>query len=160
MNKINAALILFPIVGSIFTVCGGVNAAPDNRIEEAVIPVEVNAVLPVFARKPFSADEVEVIAQTLAGECYDDKLTDKRRVAEVIVNRASDGRFGETVVEVVTARGQFYGYWKRNRPVSESDVQIAEETLHNWYANDCKALSEYLFFRAGPNRENAFRVEY
>lgn len=110
--------------------------------------------------KPFSDEEVEAIVRTLAGECYDDKMADKRKVAEVIVNRVSDGGFGENVIDVVTAEGQFAGYWNQSRPISESDIQIAEETLTDWYANDCKALSEYLFFCSGPNRENVFRSEY
>ena len=110
--------------------------------------------------KMFSDEEVEAIVRTLAGECYDDKMADKRKVVEVIVNRVSDGGFGENVIDVVTAKGQFAGYWNQSRQVSESDIQIAEEILDKWYANDCKALSDYLFFRAGPNRENVFRVKY
>ncbi len=114
---------------------------------------------PAVNEKQFSDEEVDIIAQTLAGECYDDKLEDKRNVAKVIVNRVSNG-FGKNVIEVVTAPRQFCGYWKQSRPVSESDIQIAYEVLNDWYANDCKALSEYLFFCAGPNRENVFRSRY
>ena len=110
--------------------------------------------------KMFSEEEVQAITRTLAGECYDDKLEDKQKVVEVILNRVSNEKFGKTVLEVVTAKGQFGGYWKQSRPISESNIQIAEETLERWYANDCKALSDYLFFRAGPNRENVFRVKY
>ena len=123
----------------------------EERPEITIEPLE---------EKPFSDEEVEAIARTLAGECYDDKMSDKRKVAEVILNRVSDGGFGENVIDVVTAKGQFAGYWNQSRPVSESDIQIAEETLTDWYANDCKALSEYLFFCSGPNRENVFRSEY
>jgi hypothetical protein len=87
-------------------------------------------------------------------------LEDKRRVAEVVVNRVSDGRFGESIIEVLTAPRQFNGYWKQVRSISESDFQIAKEVLQDWRTNDCEALSEYLFFCAGPNRENVFRAEY
>lgn len=110
--------------------------------------------------KMFSDEEVEAIVRTLVGECYDDKLEDKKKVVEVILNRVSNEKFEKTVLEVVSAKGQFAGYWNQSRPVSESDIQIAEEILDKWYANDCKALSDYLFFRAGPNRENVFRVKY
>jgi hypothetical protein len=123
--------------------------------EPAIIAEE-----PPAEEPPFSDEEVEAITQTLSGECYDDKLADKRRVVEVIVNRVSDGGFGDGVVEVVTARRQFRGYWNPSRPVSESDVLIAKKTLRDWYANDCQALSEYLFFSKGPNRENVFRAKY
>lgn len=126
--------------------------------EEVVIkPVVIK---PVVKEKPFSDEEVKSIVKVLVGECYDDKLADKRKVAEVIVNRLSDGRFGGNIIEIVTAPGQFCGYWKQSRPVSESDIQIAEETLTDWYMNNCKSLSTYLFFCSGPNRENIFRSEY
>ena len=62
--------------------------------------------------------------------------------------------------DFLTQKGQFCGYWKQSRSISESDIQIAEETLDKWYANDCKLLSDYLFFCAGPNREHLFRVKY
>ena len=100
------------------------------------------------------------IARTLSGECYEDKTQDKRLVAEVIVNRVSAGHFGDTVIDVVTSPYQFVGYWNPSRKISENDMQIATETLRDWYANDCNALSEWLYFTAGDNRENNFRTEY
>lgn len=130
------------------TIAPMVTVAPIEHTEESV---EV---------KMFSDEEVQAIARTLSGECYDDKLEDKQKVVEVILNRVSNDKFGKTVLEVVSAKGQFGGYWKQSRPISGSDIQIAEETLDRWYANDCKALSDYLFFCSGPNRENIFRVNY
>lgn len=103
---------------------------------------------------------MEAIARVLSGECYDDKPNDKRLVAEVILNRASDGYWGSTVIEVVTAKGQFHGYWNPSRSITDNDREIATQTLQDWYNNDCAALSEYLFFEAGPNRENVFRSTY
>lgn len=110
--------------------------------------------------EPFLEEEITAITKTLAGECFDDKINDKRLVVEVILNRVSNGGFGESVLDVVSAKNQFEGYWKQSRPISDSDIQIAEDTLREWYNNDCKKLSEYLFFCAGPNRENSFRVDY
>ena len=115
---------------------------------------------PTATPDPWTAEEVEAIARTLSGECYDDKLEDKRLVAEVILNRVSDGWWGDTVIEVVTAKGQFHSYWNPSRNISETDREIAVQALHDWYANDCAALSEYLFFEAGPNRENTFRKTF
>lgn len=112
------------------------------------------------AQTPWTEEEVLAIAKTLAGECYEDKTQDKRLVAEVIVNRVSAGHFGDTVIDVVTSPYQFVGYWNPSREISESDMQIATETLRDWYANDCAALSEWLYFTAGDNRENNFRTEY
>ena len=165
MRKLNKVIIVSLSVVFIFMACSNI---PINETDtgEIMISKPITSVktpeitIEPLEEKPFSDEEVEAIVRTLAGECYDDKMADKRKVVEVIVNRVSDGGFGENVIDVVTAKGQFAGYWNQSRPVSESDIQIAEETLTDWYANDCKALSEYLFFSSGPNRENVFRSEY
>lgn len=105
----------------------------------------------------WSEEDLQAMALTLAGECYDDKEDDKRKVCEVILNRVSDGHFGgTTVIEIASAENQFNGYWHQSRPVSENDLAIAEQTLNDWYDNGCEPLSEYLYFSAGDNRENSF----
>lgn len=109
---------------------------------------------------PWTPDELWIIALTLAGECYDDKENDKRLVCEVILNRVSDGRFGDTIYDVLSAENQFDGYWHQSRPVSDNDLDVAIQALTDWYANDCKPLSKYLFFTAGENRENVFRETF
>lgn len=109
---------------------------------------------------PWTQDELDALALTLSGECYDHKAEDKRRVCEVILNRVSAGNFGSSVLEVVSAENQFNGYWTQSRPVSLNDYEIAEQALRDWYGNGREALSEYLFFSAGDNFENQFREEY
>lgn len=127
---------------------------------EALPTTEPLPAEPVPVPDPWTKEDVEAIARTLSGECYEDKPQDKRLVAEVILNRVSDGRWGETVIEVITAKSQFHGYWRQSRDISDNDREIATQALRDWYANDCAALSEYLFFEAGPNRENIFRNTY
>ena len=109
---------------------------------------------------PWTDEELYSLALTLAGECYDHKTQDKRQVCEVVLNRVSDGRFGGSIMKVLTAKNQFAGYWAQSRPVSENDYEVAEQALRDWYDGGCKALSEYLFFCAGDNLENEFRREY
>jgi hypothetical protein len=106
---------------------------------------------------PWTDDDVQAIARVLSGECYDDKTADKRRVAEVILNRVSTGHWGGTVIEVVTAKGQFVGYWHQHRAITDNDIEVAEGALRDWYAGGCEALSSYLYFSSGGNRENVFR---
>lgn len=115
---------------------------------------------PIPTPDPWTAEDVEAIARVLSGECYEDKPHDKRLVAEVILNRVSNERWGDTVIEVVTQKSQFHGYWNPSRGISDNDREIAAQALRDWYANDCAALSKYLFFEAGPNRENVFRENY
>jgi len=109
---------------------------------------------------PWTDEDVNDLALTLAGECYADEVEDKRLVCEVILNRVSDDRFiGDTIHEVVSSTEfgvQFKGYWQQSRPVTENDIAIAEETLFDWYANSCMPLSEYRFFCAGDDHKNVF----
>lgn len=124
-------------------------------------PTATPTPMPMPEPDPWTAEEVEAIARTLSGECYEDKPHDKRLVAEVILNRVSHRQWwGDTVIEVVTQKRQFHGYWNPSRDITENDREIATQALRDWYANDCAALSGYLFFEAGPNRENQFRENY
>lgn len=176
MRQVNNSALIFaadnkPEPGASPVVYAFTYGPPKPAADEPLYLSEpvVTLVLPPVEEQPtlyfkplhlISNEEIDAVAVTIAGECYDDKPADKRRVAEVIVNRVSDGRFGDSIIKVIKAPGQFYGYWSQNRPVSENDVQIAEETLYDWYAGNCKALSEYLYFCAGSNRENKFRTQF
>lgn len=124
------------------------------------IPKVTQMCIPEVVINPWTDEELDALALTLSGECYDHKTQDKRRVCEVVLNRVSDGRFGDSVIEVLSAENQFEGYWMQSRSVSENDYEVAEQALEDWYAGGCKALSEYLFFCAGDNLENEFRCEY
>ena len=138
--------------------------APQNETAPSADTVNVECMPQItfetVPQDPWTDEEVEAIARTLSGECYEDKPGDKRLVAEVILNRVADGYWGDTVTEVVTAKSQFHGYWKPSREITDNDREIAIAALCDWYENDKKALSEYLYFEAGPNRENVFRKEY
>lgn len=144
------------------TACGG----KDEKVTEPspTYNIEINRTLvlvePVPTENPWTAEEVEAMALTLAGECYEDKRQDKRLVCEVILNRVSSDEFDDTVIGVITKSSQFCGYWKQSRPVSDDDRAVAEQALKDWYSNGCIPLSEYLYFEAGDNRENEFRKEF
>jgi spore germination cell wall hydrolase CwlJ-like protein len=125
------------------------------------------AILALALALPASADanpwtdaELAAIARTLSGECYDDKAEDKRLVCEVILNRTSTCGFGDGVIGVVTKKKQFAGYWNPSRETSENDIAVAKKALEEWHEGGCAALSEWLFFSRGANRENEFREEY
>lgn len=146
------------------TACGG----KDGKETEPspAYNVELNRTLvvvlaePVPTEQPWTDEEVEAIALVLAGECYEDKKQDKRRVCEVILNRVSSDEFDDTVIGVITKSSQFHGYWAQSRPVSDDDRAVAEQALKDWYSTGCAPLSEYLYFEAGDNRENEFRKEF
>lgn len=159
-NTKTAALVLSAAALIFLTGC---NAEKSDKLTAMPLAAHINAVetiaplpSPTEYIRPWTDKELAAMAQTLSGECYDDKELDKRRVCEVILNRVSDGHFGNSICDVITSKNQFVGYWNPSRAVSENDLYIAEQTLRDWYDNDCKAFSEYLYFSAGKNRENTF----
>ena len=106
-----------------------------------------------------SPEEIDAIALTLAGECYEDQPQDKRNVVWVICNRVKDGRFGENIIEVITSKKygiQFHGYWKQSRPISDNDEEIAEEILTAYYSGEA-AIHDYLYFSGGKGKTNKFK---
>ena len=119
------------------------------KIQEPVEPIPQ-------AQPRWSEEDVRAMALTLAGECYSDKVQDKRLVCEVILNRVSDSRFKDSVVEVLETPNAFNGYWQQSRPVTENDIAVAEQTLADWHDNGCQPLSDIRFVCSGGNRENHF----
>ena len=112
-----------------------------------------------FQETIITPEEVHAMALTLAGECYENQPQDKRDVAWVICNRATDGRFGEGIIGVVSSTEhavQFAGYWVQGRSISESDIDIAEEVLAAYYAGE-EPIHDYLYFTGGTGVTNNFR---
>lgn len=134
-----AALLFLTGCGADETAIKPTDALAAEPLTAYVESTEMLTSMPVSMQKPWTDEELSLMARTLSGECYEDKELDKRRVCEVI-----------------TAPNQFQGYWRPSRPVSENDLAVAEQTLEDWYENGCKALSPYLYFSAGGNRENTF----
>lgn len=126
---------------------------------QAIEPSPVSTEAPEETVLPYTPEEVHAMALTLAGECYENQPQDKRNVAWVICNRASDGRFGEGIIGVVSSTEhavQFSGYWVQSRSISENDLEIAEEVLAAYYAGE-EPIHEYLYFTGGTGTTNNFR---
>ena len=162
------ALAVF-MLGMILTGCGHTpppetlspSVAISTPEESTPAPTPEETPEPTSTPEPFVVPEheVELVAKTLRGECYDDQPGDKRDVVRVIVNRVSDGSFGDNVEAVITAPRQFNGYRAANVP-TQNDYEIAREILTEWYEGGCVALGEYLFFTSGGGRKNVFRKEW
>lgn len=129
---------------------------PIQPIEHSPVLTEAPEEEPVL---PYTPEELHAMALTLAGECYDNQPQDKRNVAWVICNRARDGRFGEGIIGVVSSTEhaiQFAGYWVQSRPISDNDLEIAEEVLTAYYAGE-DSIHDYLYFTGGTGYTNNFR---
>jgi uncharacterized protein YceK len=165
-------LLIFMIVCLVLTGCSqtrpkdistqsAYTVAPADTISEST-PDET----PVTSAPPIVPEyEVELVAKTLRGECYDDQPDDKREVVKVICNRVSVGEFGDSIEAVITAPRQFQGYRTDNKPTA-NDYEIAREVLTEWYENGCLPLGKYLYFSSdaggpgGSNHKNIFRENF
>ena len=123
----------------------------ETSLTTAFIPEEAPPLVP--------EREVELVAKTLRGECYDEQHDDKREVVRVICNRVSAGNFGDSIEAVITAPRQFVGFRPGNIP-TVNDYEIAREVLAEWYAGGCQPLGKYLYFSSGSGHKNVFRENY
>jgi spore germination cell wall hydrolase CwlJ-like protein len=145
--------------------------APDEQNaggEYSDIPPDVKPATGENTASDAMASEIEAIALTLAGECYDDQPEDKLRVAWVIASRMDSPDYPDTALGVVsdTRWGiQFAGYWKQHRDVTDDDRDIARAVLEARAAGDYRTRetapdgSVYLGFSAGnpSDKVNEFR---
>ena len=113
----------------------------------------------------YSQEEVALVAKTVYGEARGCSEAEKRLVAWCILNRVDDGTWGDTVEDVVTYPGAFYGY-KEDNPMDESCVEVAQDVLAEWRSGKeadvlkpYATTSEYLYF-GGDGQHNWFREEY
>lgn len=104
--------------------------------------------VPVTFRDPITVtdEDLRVFALVVAAEAYWEPYEGKLAVANVIVNRLLDGRYGNTIYSVVTAPGQFSGYNHIDK--------FQSYDLSDCYAACREALSgknnigDYMFFHA------------
>ena len=140
---------------------------PSHNVDKVVVsaarpvntPVATTLSEPTQAVALYTAEELEALSLTLAGECYDDEAQDKYNVAWTVCNRAADGRFGESIIEVITSKVhavQFVGYWNQSRSVTESDITVAADVLAAYYSGD-GSPHNYLYFTGGTGKTNTFR---
>lgn len=140
-----------------------INPAP-LLLEEPEIPVEETApATPEPAPKPYTSEEVTVLAKMVWGEARGIR-SDMEKAACVwcVLNRLDAGNFGSSIIEVTTAPGQFAGYAAGN-PVTEELYDLCEDVLVRYFAEKSGETdagrvlpSEYLFFH-GDGVRNYFR---
>ena len=71
----------------------------------------------------FTEDEIILICRVVETETYDQDFMSKVNVANVVLNRYYDGRFGETITEIVTSPKQFaYG----RKKITEDTILAVE----------------------------------
>lgn len=122
----------------------------DNAVEEPIVMY-------------YTENDVTMIAKVLYRECRGvPSITEQACVAWTILNRVDDGRFGNSISEVITRPNQFA--YKSNTPVTNELHALALDVLTRWNAekngmeNMGRVLpKEYLYFN-GSGGHNHFRT--
>ena len=145
---------------------------PDRPEEPQAIAPEVNAegLCSVTAvRAPeyemyFTEADVIALAQMLYGEARGCTVDNQMKCVWCVLNRVDDARFPDTIIGVVSAPGQFYGY-SPDFPVLDRLYAVALNVLTRWSMEKQGAEvqrelpSGYLWF-TGDGETNHFREGY
>ena len=112
----------------------------------------------------FTEADVIALAQMLYGEARGCTTDNQMKCVWCVLNRVDDPRFPDTIIGVVSAPGQFYGY-SPNFPVWDNLYAVALDVLTRWSMEKQGAEVErelpdaYLWF-TGFNGSNHFREVY
>ena len=95
---------------------------------------------------PVTRQEIEMMEYVVEMEVGGLSLTDKRIIADVIVNRVLSPEFPNTVAEVLTQKYQFptiQNYYDRSRPPSRETKQAVRELLFGQYRGIAKGAKYF-----------------
>jgi len=144
---------------------------------ECKVTIEEPPIIPIELRYGFTDDDIYLLAQLLCGDASIDgdgeydfvwsalhgrmNYYEMGKVLCVVMNRQRNGYWGDTVREVVLAKGQFVVFPKN---LKTKPHDIAMERVRDWcYDYDrwdyrLQVIPEsHLYFRAGPNLTNVTR---
>lgn len=135
------------------------------------VPPEVNTngLCIVEVKEPeyemyFTGADVTALAQMLYGEARGCTVDNQMKCVWCVLNRVDDPRFPDTIIGVVSAPGQFYGY-SPNFPVWDNLYAVALDVLTRWSmekqgADVARELPDTYYWFTGDGSTNWFREVY
>jgi hypothetical protein len=150
------------------------NSALEVSLEDSKAELEnANIIINAFKSEQYSIPytvtekEIEMIAQTVWGEARGVNTFQQSMVIWCILNRVDNGKWGNTVAEVIMAYDQFHGY-SANNPITDEHKALARDVVARWQmekycsGNVGRTLpSEYLYFRSDKTGlGNIFRTKW
>lgn len=131
--------------------------------------VDTNGLCVVEVKEPeyemyFTEADVIALAQMLYGEARGCTVNNQMKCVWCVLNRVDDARFPDTIIGVVSAPGQFYGY-SPNFPVWDNLYAVALDVLTRWSmekqgANVARELGASFVWFTGDGSTNWFREVY
>jgi hypothetical protein len=109
---------------------------------------------------PYTAREIDMLAKMVYGEALGCSDAEQALCVWTVINRLENGRFGNTIAEVLTAPGQFIGYSRKN-PVKADVREVVKKCLEAWIRGEQAPLlapyakkRPYLYFDGGHQDEH------
>lgn len=131
--------------------------------------VDTNGLCVVEVKEPeyemyFTEADVIALAQMLYGEARGCTVNNQMKCVWCVLNRVDDPRFPDTIIGVVSAPGQFYGY-SPSFPVWDNLYAVALDVLTRWSmekqgADVPRELDASFVWFTGNGVENVFREAY
>lgn len=162
MKKIQA--IAFAVIFMFLVMAQPVNSF---EIDGGTKPIAVDPLPPAEPSAPvlkytYSADELDALAKTVYGEARGVPDDEKALVVWTILQRTDSPGFPNTIIGVITAKIQFYGY-KAKHSIVPVIRELCEAEVHKWSIGGAPPTHQkyapsvpYLFF-SGKKGHNWFR---
>lgn len=131
------------------------------KVDAPIDPIEPTA--PEYEMLYTDADVV-AIAKMLYGEARGCTVDNQMKCVWCVLNRVDDARFSDSIIGVVSAPGQFYGY-SPNFPVWDNLYAVALDVLTRWSmekqgADVARELPDTYCWFTGDGETNHFREGY
>lgn len=143
-------------------------ATTEPATEPTVAPTEPTVVTEPTVQETISTDwqpreeDVVALAKTIWGEARGvTSKSEQAAVAWCILNRLDSGRYGSTILRIVSAPGQFVGY-SSSFPVTDEFRELAIDVLQRWHAekegqtNVGRTLPSDYYYFSGYRGRNYF----
>lgn len=167
MNKLASIIITIvcAVLMAIATIYATVTAA--ESMPEGVPPdVNTEGLCVHTVKEPtyemyYTHDDVIAVAKMLYGESRGCTVDNQRKAVWCVLNRVDDERYPDSIIEVLSQSGQFYGY-NPNHPVWDELTAVAEDVLTRWSLEKQgvavrRELPKSFLYFTGTGRENIFR---
>lgn len=159
-------VILALIMLILLAIDGGVIEANADGVPPEI---DTNGLCVVEVKEPeyemyFTEADVTALAQMLYGEARGCTVNNQMKCVWVVLNRVDDVRFPDTIIGVMSAPGQFYGY-SPNFPVLDRLYAVALDVLTRWSmekqgADVTRELPDTYCWFTGDGETNHFREAY
>lgn len=163
--QVCAALLALIVIVLLALDKGGSKAGADDVPPE----VDTNGLCVVEVADPeyemyFTEADVTALARMLYGEARGCTLLNQQQCVWCVLNRVDDARFPDSIIGVVSAPGQFYGY-SPDFPVLDNLYTVALDVLTRWSmekqgADVVRELDKNAVFFTGDGIQNWFRSVY